>query len=449
MPYTQVQFVSYDINTMPLRNADGSQTYLGLADAGQDIEARCALMLRAMQAARDNLPQPSPPPAPGDVLKVFMAPEFFFRGATGAYQVAMVDMLVGRLQALAADPAGGWADWVFSFGTIVCGQDPVPNQQTEIYNFALIQEGGVASSGPGGARVVMKELTSGIDFIAGVANPGGLLLGEVIALQAGRPGPGRETQQVTYDGGGVFTMRGITWAMDICLDHMVNRLVRSPQLPGEQVVQVQLVPSAGTDPAIYETIPGPGGFVFHVDGAGWGSDLRQVGGAAIPSAPPPVDVGNGTITLTGVSPPQVVAINMLYQAGPGRILYFAPQKIPDAATVPGSRISLVWEASENYEFTFDIVHDPAGNLSTVLLSPKRLPRDIFGGHDYFLPMQVRTADPNGVPVQISARQGPGSGGYSAAIWCKISVPGFLFEGNVLQFMARVIPGTEFLYETIW
>jgi len=65
MAYTNVQFIGYVLDTAPQTNPDGSQTYLGLSNPQLDIEARCDLMLRAMQTARGALPQQSPPRAVG------------------------------------------------------------------------------------------------------------------------------------------------------------------------------------------------------------------------------------------------------------------------------------------------------------------------------------------------------------------------------------------------
>ena len=258
MPYQNVQFIAYAIDTAPQENADGSETYLGLDGRPvQDIEARCTLMTRAILTAQAHLPQASPPEPAGTTLKVFLAPEFFFRGPTGAYQMDDVQRVIGTLQDFVADEQ--WADWAFGFGTIVGTSAPAPGSPPvidpdgiqEIYNFTLFQQGGVAAKGHAGARVVMKELMSGIDFIADEANPGGLLLGQVEYLAAGAAGgPGRENQKVNYDGAGIFGLAGITWAIEICLDHRytVQRLQRSPQRPG--------APTAGRAGSRYRRQPG-------------------------------------------------------------------------------------------------------------------------------------------------------------------------------------------------
>ena len=64
MAYNNVRFMGYVIDTAPELNPDGSKIYLGLDNPQLDIEARCDLMLRAMEAARDALPPQSPPVPP-------------------------------------------------------------------------------------------------------------------------------------------------------------------------------------------------------------------------------------------------------------------------------------------------------------------------------------------------------------------------------------------------
>jgi hypothetical protein len=448
MAYDNIQFIGYAIDTAPQDNGNNTETYLGLPNPQQDIEARCALMLRAIETARDNLPAASPPDA---VLKVFLAPEFYFRGDQGAYQMDDVQVAIAALQALAKDDQ--WADWVFAFGTIVGVSAPsTPPQQgvtqiKEIYNFVLIQEGGAADQGPAGARVVMKELKSGIDFIAGAAYPGGLLFGEVAPPTVGPEGPGRETQQAAYDGAGIFNLRGMTWAADICLDHLTGRLMKSPQLPGETEVQVQLIPSCGADIDPDGVVAATGGYVFNVDGHnGSHADLRRV-------TPPPsviapaasFDVSDDEVSLASVSPPQAVAIDQLYRDGPGRVVIFAPVAVPAPMTVQGTRTPLVWQASGDYRFEFDLIYDLAGDFSTVLCKIVG-PKALFRGNKYFLPLRLLAHDLGANDVKIQMRLDLGTGGFAHAVWCRIDVPGFDFQGNAFQFNATTAGVAP---ETIW
>ena len=61
----------------------------------------------------------------------------------------------------------------------------------------------------------------------------------------------------------------------------------------------------------------------------------------------------------------------------------------------------------------------------------------FHGYNYFLPLQMVTGDRAGQPVRIAMSLKPGSGIYQGAIWCKINVPGFQFEGVALEFSGNV------------
>lgn len=449
MAYQQLQFIGYSIDTAPRRNPDGSYTYLGLPIPQQDIQARCELMLRAIQTAQANLPQASPPEAPGTTLKVFMAPEFMFRGATGAYQMDDVQLTIETLQRLAADDQ--WADWAFAFGTILGVSsshqtDPPyridPLAIKEIYNFLLVQEGGVDSQGQTGARAVMKELKSGIDFIAGAANAGGLLLGEVEPLApAAGGGPGRELQRLAYDGAGIFPIRGMTWAADICLDHLEERLQRSPQLPGADEIQVQLVPSCGAD--VYEAgvVALPGGYVFNVDGHNGSHVTLQRAGTPLETIYPraPIDVDGRDIELTGTSPVQQVAINQLYRFGAGKIVIYNALPVPAAGKVTGTIVPLEWMASDHYLFRFDLVYDGNDDIRTVLCEVVSRKTD-FDGNNYFLPFRVKTKDKAGMDVDIGIHEGPGSDGYDKAVWCKINVPGFVFEGNAFLYNDSLFDG---------
>ncbi len=447
MAYTNVQFIGYVLDTAPQTNSDGSQTYLGLSNPQLDIEARCDLMLRAMQTARDALSQRSPPEPDGVTLKVFMAPEFFFRGALGAYQIDDVQLAISVLQGMAADDQ--WVDWVFVFGTILGVSsrtvqtppydiDPLATQ--EVYNFAPVQQGGVAAQGDTGARMVMKELMSGVDFIAAIANPSGLLLGDVEHMPPSTTGGlGREQQQVNYDGAGVFELAGITWGLEVCLDHSgsVSRLQKSPQLPGEKLIQLQLVPSCGMGIQAPSVITQAGGYVFNCDGFGAGShsalaqQIPPLSNVAFVSSTP---VGDAPIPLQSTSPVLDVAVSSLYAGGPGVVNIYPASALPVQQTVPGNTITLNWPASADYQFIFQLVYTSTGNFAT-LVCEIRSKKTNFYGNNYYLPLSLQTQDSLKQSVQIQMTLEPGSSPYAGAVWCQIHVPGFIFEGNAFEFSA--------------
>jgi len=458
MAYTNVQFIGYVLDTAPQVNTDGSKTYLGLSDPQLDIEARCELMARAMQTARGALPQQSPPVPEGQTLKVFMAPEFFFRGAAGAYTMDDVQFAITSLQRMAADDQ--WLDWVFVFGTILGASSPTqptppydvdPLASTEIYNFALVQQGGVAAQGNTGARMVMKELMSGVDFVAAAASANSLLLGDVAYWPAAASaGLGREQQLVNYDGAGVFELAGITWALEVCLDHLdtVGRLQRSPQLPGQKLVQLQLVPSCGMGIQTQSVITQVGGMVFNCDGAGATSHsalARQVPPLANVPLSGSTPVGDDDIVLQGSSPVQDVAVSALVAGGAGVVNVYPILTLPVPQFVAGTTVQLDWRASADYRFIFQLIYNGSGQFVT-LVCEIRSKKTNFYGNQYFLPLSLQTQDSSTQAVRIQMNLVAGSSPYAGAVWCKINVPGFIFEGNAFEFSAMYSGPAPY---TIW
>src|SRR5262249_55269252 len=87
-----------------------TSTYQGYLDDRYDLLARVEIMKKAMAAAAGKAG-----PADPTVLKIFMAPEFYFRGTGGAYPVEMLSEILPALKAEAAQDK--YADWVFIYGT--------------------------------------------------------------------------------------------------------------------------------------------------------------------------------------------------------------------------------------------------------------------------------------------------------------------------------------------
>lgn len=455
MPYDQVRFIGYTINTMPQENPDGSETYLGLttgsppATSPEDIRARCALMLRAMRTAAAALPAPAPGPAPS-ILNVFMAPEFFFRGPMGAYQMSECQQAIEQLQAMVQGEE--WRDWLFAFGSILAVSAPPAGSPAprEAYNFSLVQLGGQGSGGGIGANVVMKELQAGCDFINTVQVPASALVGNVAYPDAGPDGPGREQQQLAYDNAGVFTQAGITWGLEICLDHFSNvqrtgRLQRSPQMPGDPQIQVQLVPSGGMEIHIDQIMAMPGGYVFNCDGADIPSaTLKKIdlsGKARVVSPSTQRDVPDGTLGSLG-SPPAPITIDQLYVGGPGSVVIYPSALLPAPATVPGESRDIVWPAADDLTLTFRLVFDTAGQLVTATVI---IDSDIVhtAGRAYFMPLFLtrETDDPaQNVHFHISLEKG--IAGYDYGIECQIATPQFKFEGFAVAFDAPANPAAK-------
>ena len=84
--------------------------YLTDPDATKDLGQRCIVLKNAIKKA---LPDADPLDS---TLKVFMAPEFYFRGGTeGAYELGMIDSIMSEMRKLTSHT--DYKHWLFVFGT--------------------------------------------------------------------------------------------------------------------------------------------------------------------------------------------------------------------------------------------------------------------------------------------------------------------------------------------
>lgn len=104
--YEKVQFIGFNIrnDTTP-----AGTEYLGHADPDTDIAFRCEAMIQAIQLAKATTETDR------KTLKVFMAPEFYFRGKEGAYPVEKISTIVPQLRK--ETDKYEYLDWLFVFGT--------------------------------------------------------------------------------------------------------------------------------------------------------------------------------------------------------------------------------------------------------------------------------------------------------------------------------------------
>lgn len=354
-PYNKVVCLGYSVKTGTLRayvsgRADWNQTasgYIGDADPDIDLQKRCAQMKEAIQKANAlyNTEMLAKHVVTEDAktLKIFMAPEFFFRGHGGAFTM---DYLMGvepkrpdgtpgsvgtpgkasildEIRKETGKPA--YKDWLFVLGTFVAGterngaacqnchvwlekptpstRDSVlacpgchstlkckscsgplivnavgprphgfvcknchkPSQFTEectsvdIDNYAMVQRGGYSSGDGVHDYSVLKAYVSGFDFdyVDGDASKI-KVFGRQERFNEPRHNSGGASER---KGGGVFTMDGIHYGLEVCLDHLAGRLAQDPD---RGVIQIQLVPSAGASITQTSVV---GGIVFNVDGA--------------------------------------------------------------------------------------------------------------------------------------------------------------------------------------
>jgi hypothetical protein len=122
-PYKKVQFVAFDIRP----GVRSPKQYLGDKDTDKDIEERCSIMRDVISGAAglgtiDKL---------DSTLKVFMAPEFYFRGAEGGYPVEKISTILDEKVAtsmMAEIQKTDYKHWLFVMGTAI---GYLPHEQTD------------------------------------------------------------------------------------------------------------------------------------------------------------------------------------------------------------------------------------------------------------------------------------------------------------------------------
>lgn len=300
--YSNVQFIAWSIYTGPVYDdsLSGGIDYPGIAFVpgdrrldvlGQflDIKARVAFTKLAIETAYANT-DPN-----NDVLKVFMAPEFLYRGAAGAYVYDLLNGwakngpgpnmlpppcdrewpgLFGELRELVRDSK--FQNWVFVFGTAVgaafqCSNGRIiinPDGSTDYpasgWNLSLIQCGGDTEEQHRACYFTQKHLKSGIDFIRfNLFHPGTHFFTHESTEHTTREEM-RILDRLILDnplpqeaGGALFRFphihssdgSPIQFGLEICKDHVQEGPPSSPvtgrlAVNGEQV-GIQLVPSCG------------------------------------------------------------------------------------------------------------------------------------------------------------------------------------------------------------
>lgn len=275
MTYQKVQFIGYQLYTGPATPTENPNDnyYVGLDDDIADIAKRVALMKDAIDTAY--------PKASTDLgtLKIFMAPEFYFRGKNGAYPISRLaggdpdldpQSLLGGLSLIAQEDK--YKDWLFVFGTGLFHSVDHFNRY-EAYNVAIVQKGSFATEQERLSKCVVcrKQFMSRIDFLKVPAT--GIRLHDVGHLmplmrtdydgELNTPGtPGKDG----YSGGGIFVLDGITFGLEVCLDHAKYRLKFAWPNEDQYEIQIHLLPSGGMSILPPAAATCEGGYIFNVDG---------------------------------------------------------------------------------------------------------------------------------------------------------------------------------------
>jgi len=277
--YNKIQFIAIPLNTGPAPAANAYQTghYLGKPDDVADIKARVDIIRRALLFLKTSTSiQPN-------ALKVFMLPEFYFRGQRGVYKVEDIlgkganKSLKTQLSELVQEVA--FKNWIFVFGTALFVY--LYQGKNYYYNISIVIPGGLGIDTEKSAKVVIKFHRSFIDYI--VRPPyGSISLNEVDQYVSNHPRyiqlP-NDPDTILIDDDGVFIMNGITIGLEICLDHddgFLNKLLPKPTLDSVDKVRLQLITSGGMSIVrnhIVRSIQNRGGLVLLCDGLSAGSQF--------------------------------------------------------------------------------------------------------------------------------------------------------------------------------
>jgi hypothetical protein len=281
--------------------------FAGLPDDRQDMEAKCADMKLAIQQARTAV-DASKFTDSASMLKIFMAPEFFFRGKNGAYDFDDVNGVGGKksLVDIMRDEIDKpvYKDWLFVLGTVIVAALDVKTRCTTPgcnAGVEFVKDGSsgktkpvckanpahaVAEKSTGAAidnvalivkekfvHSVKKELISHVDFDA---RPGVKDKVTVRGVETGvkrydvpsgyKAAEDRDSKfQDERMGGNVFTVDGVTFGCEVCLDHAATTSSSSDgRLNNAANIQIQLIPSGGMSTSKLRTVEN--GVVFNVDG---------------------------------------------------------------------------------------------------------------------------------------------------------------------------------------
>jgi hypothetical protein len=316
--YTSVQFIGYAIPSIPLTITDIGDPnspgfvggrYEGIDPAAADIDARIAL---AMSAVRKTLKSGAVDRS-ASTLKIFVMPEFSFRGRQGAYDAA--EFTYFRQQFAKHVAAAAYKDWLFVTGTTVttagsyrrgksrkhdlkarvrenlaaaladawqysrtyhdqklasfvtttlaaytpyCHADPV----YEVENRSYVVAGGPPDPAYPEGLSTRKKFESNEDFVLDVH--GNALAEECAGYPPINEKKG-ENKRKAFDDYSIFTIKGIKFGVEVCLDHLQARLRRNRLLQNE-LVQIHLIPSSGMQIQEPSIVACGGGLVFNCDG---------------------------------------------------------------------------------------------------------------------------------------------------------------------------------------
>ena len=323
-------FSAYVVPTIPLIDKEvgdpdgpgyvGGQ-YVGMDDPLVDITARFQLVASAVNQLYGMAAETRDDPS---ILHVFTIPEFFFRGKQGAYSTSQklkeqgqdaLQLQASKLLRELADQPKFSRNWLFVLGTVLESDldatasleiKKKAKQRDNLVNAIVQAYHDTGDSDPVYQDFIFRLLTQTTEFaqqhpLAVIKNrcmiykpnsqeyPHGLSVDKrfishedfVISYYAPTAysemsvayptieDDESEIKQSAFDGKSIFTIDGITFAVEICLDHRRQRLFKVRQQDEQSAkanIDVQLVISCGMQLQQPSIVARKGASVFNCDG---------------------------------------------------------------------------------------------------------------------------------------------------------------------------------------
>lgn len=235
--------------------------------------------------------------------------------------------------------------------------------------------------------------------------------------------PGNPATTATVNLAGEATMAGLVDQMDMASFQIAN-IPMTVSLPAGAPVSSFSV-SSPLD--ILPTTPDlltfsqfyPGGGTWNAFASFLHNPAVSIGGRAYGF--PYDDQGGFSSDLnaaTSVASPASVLVTL----GP-----WAPGSVKPAV-VPANTNQLVWQASDDYCFTFLLCYDSSGVYTTMQVA---IQGGGFSGSGYTVPLALHNATET-IDMNLVAVGAP----YNWGLWCTIQVPGFDFQGNAFEFSTQ-------------
>lgn len=262
MPYQYMQYIFYPASTaLPMRPYGLGQPYTLLDEA----RYRAEHMVKVLTAVRDTMPQN--PVQDSEILKIFMASEFFFRSSTGKpdgsghYSLFHVQAARQVIRtAVLKDKR--FDDWLIVPGTAIYAQQQAKKLATPvIFN----EVWAIARATTTNTKV---EVTCQKQYFSDVDN--------LDYTKAALTGTGALAKVASYVNHQIFTIGGIDIGLEVCLDHRLEALKRTvtanPLHPRN--VDIHLLPACGMETIDSSVAARLNGYFLRCNGNDWA--LRRV-----------------------------------------------------------------------------------------------------------------------------------------------------------------------------